>query len=906
MFRPFLLVGIGGSGGKTLRTLREDLKRRLGEVGWTEPFPRAWQMVHIDVPTTQDGDDPDLPEQLPIYNYQGLVAKGISYRNLDDTLVKRLGSEAREAFAGWRPRPHEVAVPVDKGAGQYRALGRLISLASLTQITKGLDRAIAHLWSPEIPGELAALSRKFGAESSVNVDPPTALVISSIAGGSGAGALIDVCDALRALAPTWGDHSIGILFAPDVFDEIPGALRKGVRPNALASLSELLAGYWNTGGPTAIDDSLLALGGIAAPNATRLGPRYPMLVGRRNSKVDFGTQNDVYQAMGRALGAWLTSDTLQDSLGAYMHANWTATSHAVHDALPLKTSTQETPFTAIGFARVTLGRDRFRQYAAEALARQAVERVLRGHLEDRGRDDDRSDDELLVEQVEYGFGPFLVASGLDERGRERNDVLVALTPKSRPSRLQRLSTQITEQVRAAAGNQPHDRRWWRDRIVGLTQEIERPALREDLDEVEASARTWVVDIQDRLTRLVSTTIAAEGAPATARMLRKLRAEIDAVLHELPGEIESFGRAVNSAQQEVDAILARGNVAQLPGHHGNVPPAVDQAVILVRCQAEISTRQVAIELLRDLDKNVIQPLAQAVTDGYQRLLHEESAKTDGRPSDVKGWPSGDDVPPRLGPSRNEHLLEPVARFPTTLKALARGTTGVDDVGGAVRLAVSQVISGSIEPDGAGQQLVVRSTDWIPHRPEARETTHLAPTQACFELHLSANALLSRAHRWIGRTDTTLRPARTHARYDWLPVVLESMPLALLDVNLEAKLTAMEPYGRLWDLGTAPDGGLERYDEPNAELDRWLRHGAVTDGADEPVGAGALAADMAARQTAVLERLQTLEANYDGLFEKTSESLAVPMVWEIRDDVRNALGDLSRTVGMLKSLADDAAW
>ena len=65
MLRPFLLIGIGGSGGKTLRIVRHELERRLAEHGWEGGFPAGWRFLHIDVPSIADGDDPDLPAQLP-------------------------------------------------------------------------------------------------------------------------------------------------------------------------------------------------------------------------------------------------------------------------------------------------------------------------------------------------------------------------------------------------------------------------------------------------------------------------------------------------------------------------------------------------------------------------------------------------------------------------------------------------------------------------------------------------------------------------------------------------------------------------------------------------------------------------------------------------------------------------
>ena len=55
MLRPFLLVGVGGSGGKTLRAIRQGLKAKLQQEGWDEGIPEAWQFLHVDSPSSQDG-----------------------------------------------------------------------------------------------------------------------------------------------------------------------------------------------------------------------------------------------------------------------------------------------------------------------------------------------------------------------------------------------------------------------------------------------------------------------------------------------------------------------------------------------------------------------------------------------------------------------------------------------------------------------------------------------------------------------------------------------------------------------------------------------------------------------------------------------------------------------------------
>src|SRR4051794_38786926 len=134
MLRPFLMIGVGGSGGKTLRVVRDELLRRMEQLGWEGDLPAAWQLLHLDVPTQADGSDPDLPAQLPPGDYRGLVKTGLTYRHIDAALAGTGRTPAGDAMGTWRPDPDKVNIPASKGAGQYRALGRVITLASLQEV----------------------------------------------------------------------------------------------------------------------------------------------------------------------------------------------------------------------------------------------------------------------------------------------------------------------------------------------------------------------------------------------------------------------------------------------------------------------------------------------------------------------------------------------------------------------------------------------------------------------------------------------------------------------------------------------------------------------------------------------------------------------------------------------------
>src|SRR5437764_4139089 len=107
MLQPFLFIGVGGSGGKTLRVIREELDHRLRAAGWDRDFPDAWQFLHVDVPKIADGDDPDLPPQLPKESYVGLVQQDIKYKSVDAAIMTGAHADQSllESFAGWRPNP---------------------------------------------------------------------------------------------------------------------------------------------------------------------------------------------------------------------------------------------------------------------------------------------------------------------------------------------------------------------------------------------------------------------------------------------------------------------------------------------------------------------------------------------------------------------------------------------------------------------------------------------------------------------------------------------------------------------------------------------------------------------------------------------------------------------------------
>lgn len=71
--QPFIFVGVGGTGGKTLGVIRKTLSDTLSRIGWDEDSPEGWQFVHIDVPADPDADAGEMPYLLPRTSYVPLT-----------------------------------------------------------------------------------------------------------------------------------------------------------------------------------------------------------------------------------------------------------------------------------------------------------------------------------------------------------------------------------------------------------------------------------------------------------------------------------------------------------------------------------------------------------------------------------------------------------------------------------------------------------------------------------------------------------------------------------------------------------------------------------------------------------------------------------------------------------------
>ena len=179
MFRPFLLVGLGGSGGKTLRFVKRDVAKRLRDAGWRNgEIPEAWQFLHIDTPTIQDGMELNsIVDPLDNDEYLGLVGSGVRFGDVANQLDSTPNLD--HDLVGWRIDPAGLKVPIGVGAGQFRAVGRTVAMAHGGTIRNRLINTFDRMSTPSALSELSELYQKVtGASATGAVQKPVKVLES--------------------------------------------------------------------------------------------------------------------------------------------------------------------------------------------------------------------------------------------------------------------------------------------------------------------------------------------------------------------------------------------------------------------------------------------------------------------------------------------------------------------------------------------------------------------------------------------------------------------------------------------------------------------------------------------------------------------------------------------------------
>ena len=413
--QPVLMIGCGGSGTKAVRHVRAAVKRRLQEIGWEDELPACWQFIGIDTPNTQEASS-EIPV-LPPEDYLSIGARHKSYpalfRALDATWAQNRTKDAG-LLSGWMPDPSKASFPLSKGAGQTRAIGRVVALDAFSrQVSDSLRTAFADLRGSraDLDKVTRALGYEVSGDSERSHQDPLVVVCTSIGGGTGAGISLDVVDALRAIDAD-GSHPVLVLFANDIFDL---DTKDALAANSLAFLSEMMAAYWSVDGQ--IKSPMSVVQSSQNPGS---GPHSVFLLSKeQHGGASFGSTAEIYLAAGEVLSTWVTSEIVQEQIVNFLVANWQNNASINYGGYPFGQNTQQSVVSSFGVAKVSIGRDRFARWAEHKLAKAAMESLVQGHLRHRShRETHLTDEDWIIELGQKYASAVYAASGItdsDER-----------------------------------------------------------------------------------------------------------------------------------------------------------------------------------------------------------------------------------------------------------------------------------------------------------------------------------------------------------------------------------------------------------------------------------------------------------------------------------------------------------
>lgn len=637
MYDRFLFVGLGGSGGSTIGYLKREIQKWLREnnVKHADNVPVGWQFLHIDTPNISDAN-PRLADN----EYLGLVNVGLTYNAVQSLLD--VNPDLHDELQTWRVDPTAMPVPLATGAGQFRALGRTIAMAYANTIRTALGASISKLSEGRVETELRELYFTVtGQPAKTGQSRLFVVVVSSLAGGTGAGLLCTVCDILRSM-DTDAEHNVfGVLYTPEVFSMLGDVGTGGVQPNSLAAICEVLNGYWWNGAPGGGDDNARVNPKESAElvmaqlpfELLNGGPRFPFLVGKVNSSgVDHGTPSALFNSVGRSLLSWTTDIQAKEDFLAYTITNWQndAENHLMAQGLlvdhGLNSEIGFPAFSALGFARLSIGTDYFKEYAACRLVREALQHSATFHVksdlaikfsEDLSTNDP---DEIAGAIANLYLRLFMKKSNLSEGTKEDgedNDFLRRLRPDS----ADQIEQEYRETVKTLSGinnrSKMKTEEWVqqvRNAITNCLPDFQTKysaAVDKETEDWVEKTPGYVVKALEEVIALYGLKVAAETCGRAAQQLGTIAKEIR--LRDTEYNIHWFDRWQELADENLAEVWGK----QLESDDMRLLASVNRAVQMTALSGNSLVARRAAALAEETANGVLAPLTTELNAAQER-------------------------------------------------------------------------------------------------------------------------------------------------------------------------------------------------------------------------------------------------------------------------------------------------
>ena len=769
MYSKFLFVGLGGSGGKTLRFLKREIQAWMTGHQTGPDIPQGWQFLHIDTPNVPDGDEINhLADHLSPDEYLGLIREGMTFQALQNVLdaQKPLWSE----LLTWRVEPSGLGVGIALGAGQKRAVGQSISVAYAHQIRERIQMSVSRLQSSRADAEIGELYSKVTNKTPDTHTHTYVVIISSLAGGTGAGLLTITCDILRAMDTPAGDNLFSILYTPEVFRSLRGAAGGGIQANSLAAISELLNGHWWNGSTSSspgmvppIESTVLRQAGLPEP-MERSGPTYPFLVGLVGAEgIDHGTPDQLFELAGRSLLSWVCDEIIQAKFIAYTAGNWANAANSMPQSAILvdegePNETGPPCFSALGFSRLSVGTTYLEKYAVQRLTRDAFEHLLNYHhssaeaIAIKNQKDTSSPQVLLESMANTHLPSFLRDAHLTELGSEESEIVDAL----RPPDIESLHIQfLNRALELSEINTPQtlEVEQWRelihDGIDAALSEFEN----EYQTKLEISTREWINNIQVRICKAVAKWMASHGWLIVTQFCHMTAAYLKGtVVRDLTeNNLNQCHVYVQWRHRYVDEQL-EGIRGRIGNDNLQLREAVEAGVNGANYAGEAQLIERASVLAREMTTRVLLPFETALRKAYEQAKSEAHK--------VSTWIEWDNPSPSASvkpPTGDFSLIDP-DDYPKLFEDLLKKDTGTGtaEIQAPRTLARQDIISGQFLEEVASGGTTTRPkldcvqviNDWWPSGGAAIAGVH---TAARLEVDIAASLqdLTNRAREWLHR-------------------------------------------------------------------------------------------------------------------------------------------------------------
>jgi hypothetical protein len=795
-----LIVGLGGSGGKTLGFLMDELKVRLGDE-WNGRLPESWKFVHIDVPIVADTMGSNLANSVADQggSYVGIAGKNSIYSNFDITAMGALRGQnppALDMAARWRPDPKKLGgISIDKGAGAFRAVGRVVTLAAASNIFKTLKSAVDDMSSLKANEDLKAVGRQVGSSAESEDGKPLVFLVSSLAGGSGASMVLDVADMLRGLTNDSfdGTKCSAFLYTADVFASL-GLPSAG--PGSLATISELISAM-NRQEETWTSKEWEALGvtntAVPGPMITGRGPHMIFPVGAKSQGTPFGSQpEDVYRGFARMLAPLFIDSHIQTVFSAYVLANGPQAIKNSGDSTGLAKDvttgkTNAAHFSAWGSSVLTMGRDRYSEYAAQRIAREAINTLVHG-FEDQDFLDKKINLQQAVQRyVDSMYGPFLDTAKMTSIAFDKSADSIKLLDNVVPGTLRQSfanskASELSGEFTGKSG--------------AVTAVSLGNFLKRNLDSVKGQTSAeglraisdWSRDVQSGIEDAFLHVASQKGIRVAVGCLKKLRSDLSAIQLDLDNK-------VSQAPQTLESTLQKGLQSIAKQNANPIQQGGQIAVQFQTAYAEELKRLVFIDsaklmspVLGDLAESFMEPLAESAErileglDSQLRQTVDSSVTAAYRQAPVALWPKQDGVvPTHFQPAVNEVLIDGVDKFPAFFDAhvsqavapIASGQTAE-----AARQILTKtrmdkntqgdfdsVVGWSWKRNALGSHPNVnRVTDWQPK--ELSSVSGRPQSKASFGLKLGWQDIIGHAREWVDLPSCPFRQHSDQGIKSWL--------------------------------------------------------------------------------------------------------------------------------------------